>query len=61
MYGELRNIDQSAADQCILEKTLKFIETFSPDDVFIAYKASLYFHALLENTYLFRNESTKEF
>ena len=59
MYREQRDADQSAADEWILEKWPKLIETYSPDDVFNADETGLYFRALPDYTYLFRNESTK--
>lgn len=59
MHGEQRDADQTAANQWILEKWPKLIETYSPNDVFSADETGLYFRALPEHTYLFQNESTK--
>ena len=52
-----RDADQPAADQWILEKWHKLIETHLPDDVFNADETGLYFHVLHEHT--LQNESKK--
>ena len=59
MHEEQRDTDPSAADQWILEKWAKLIETYLPDDEFKADETGLHFRELPEHTYLFQNESIK--
>ena len=49
MYREQGDAVQSAANQWILGKSPKPIETYLPDDVFNVDKTDLYFHAFPEH------------
>lgn len=59
MHGEQKDADFSGAERWIEEEWPKIISMYSPDCVFNADETGLYYRALPEHTYLFKNESAK--
>ena len=58
-HGEQRDADFSAADAWIEKEWPKIIAEYSPENIYNADETGLYYRALPEHTYLFKNESAK--
>jgi hypothetical protein len=61
MHGAEKSADFLAADEWIRRDWPKIITEYLPEDTYNADETGLYFSAMLEHTYLFKNESAKGF
>ena len=61
LHGEEKSADLLAANEWIKTEWPKIIAEYSPQDIYNADETGLYFHAMPEHTYLFKNETAKGF
>jgi hypothetical protein len=61
MHFAEQSVDFLAADEWINREWLNIIAEYSPEDNYNADKTGLFFRAMPEHTYLFKNESAKGF
>lgn len=59
IHGEQKDADKPAAENWLRDEWPKLIASYSPENVYNADETGLYFRALPEHTYLFKNESLK--
>jgi hypothetical protein len=59
MHGAEKSADFLAADEWIKREWPKVIAEYSPEDTYNADETGLYFRAMPEHTYLFKNEGAK--
>lgn len=58
-HGEIKDADFGAADNWIKDEWPKIISEFSPENVYNADETGLYYRALPEHTYIFKNEGAQ--
>jgi hypothetical protein len=58
-YGEQKDANFSAAENRIKTEWPKIISEYTPDNVYNADETELFYRALPEHTYLFKNENAK--
>jgi hypothetical protein len=61
LHGEEKSADFLAANEWIKTEWTKIIAEYSPQDIYNADETGLYFRAMPEHTYLFKNETSKGF
>ena len=61
MHGAGKSVDFLAADEWIKKEWPKINADYSPEDTYNADETGLYFRAMPEHTYLFKNDSTRGF